>query len=51
MEEGRGKKRPFRPGAVPVKETLTSLKGMVPKPKKKLSLEEMDQDIGKGDRK
>jgi hypothetical protein len=51
--EGRGKReeKTIQAGAVPVKETLTSLKGMVPKSKKKLSLEEMDQYIGKGDRK
>jgi AbrB family looped-hinge helix DNA binding protein len=34
--------------AIPVVETLTSLKGMVPKPKKKLSLAEMDEAIAKG---
>lgn len=36
--------------AIPVVESLTSLKGMVPKPKKKLSLEEMDEAIAKGAR-
>ena len=50
-EEERGKKRLDRLEAITVKEALTSLKGMVPRPKKKLSLEEMDQAIGKGDRK
>jgi antitoxin PrlF len=34
--------------AIPVVETLASLKGMVPKPKKTLSLEEMDQAVIKG---
>jgi hypothetical protein len=29
---------------------LAGLKGMVPKPEKKLSLEEMDEAIGEGDR-
>ena len=49
-EEKRGRRIPHRSEAKPVKETLTSLKGMVPKPKKKLLLEEMDQAIGKVDR-
>jgi hypothetical protein len=49
MEEGRWKKRPDeRLEAIPVVETLASLKGMVPRPKKKLSLEEMDEAITKG---
>jgi antitoxin PrlF len=34
--------------AIPVGETLASLKGMVPKPKRALSLEEMDRAIVKG---
>lgn len=34
--------------AIPIVETLVSLKGMVPKPKKKLSLAEMDEAIAKG---
>jgi antitoxin PrlF len=34
--------------AIPMVETLASLKGMVPKPKKKLSLEEMDRAIAGG---
>ena len=34
--------------AIPVVETLSSLKGMVPKPEKKLSLEEMDEAIARG---
>ncbi|MBI4768197.1 MAG: AbrB/MazE/SpoVT family DNA-binding domain-containing protein [Deltaproteobacteria bacterium] len=33
---------------IPVVETVTSLKGMVPKPKKTLSLAEMDKAIAKG---
>ncbi len=39
------KKKLDRPEAIAVKEALTSLKGMVPKPEKKLSLEEMDEAI------
>jgi AbrB family looped-hinge helix DNA binding protein len=35
---------------IPVVETLTSLKAMGPKPKKKLSLTEMDVAIAKGAR-
>jgi AbrB family looped-hinge helix DNA binding protein len=31
--------------AIPVRETLPSLKGMVPKPKKTLSLEDMESDL------
>jgi len=34
--------------AIPVVETLASLKRMVPKPKKALSLADMDQTIAKG---
>jgi len=34
--------------AIPVVGTLASLKGMVPKPKKALSLADMDQAIAKG---
>jgi AbrB family looped-hinge helix DNA binding protein len=33
---------------IPLVETLASLKGMVPKPKKALSLADMDQAIAKG---
>ena len=33
---------------IPVVETLTSLKGMVPKPKKVLSLADMEKAIAKG---
>ena len=33
---------------IPVVETLTSLKGMVPKPKKILSLADMEKAIAKG---
>jgi antitoxin PrlF len=33
---------------IPVVETVTSLKGMVPKPKKTLSLVDMDKAIAKG---
>jgi antitoxin PrlF len=33
---------------VPIAETVTSLKGMVPKPKKALSLADMDKAIAKG---
>jgi AbrB family looped-hinge helix DNA binding protein len=33
---------------IPVIETVTSLKGMVPKPKKPLSLADMDKAIAKG---
>ena len=33
---------------IPVVETVTSLKGMVPKPKKTLSLADMDKAIAKG---
>jgi antitoxin PrlF len=36
--------------AIPVVENLTSLKGMVPRPKKTLSLADMDQAIAKGAR-
>jgi hypothetical protein len=48
MEEKEKGKR--EKAANPVKETLASLKNMVPKPKKKLSLEEIDRAIGRGDR-
>jgi len=34
--------------AIPISESIKSLKGMVPKPKKCLSLKEMDQAIAKG---
>lgn len=34
--------------AIPVVETLVSLKGMVPRPKKTLSLAEMDQAMAEG---
>jgi antitoxin PrlF len=34
--------------AIPVVETLASLKGMVPKPKKTLSLSDMEEAIVKG---
>ncbi len=34
--------------AIPLSETLTSLKGMVPKPKKRLSLADMDKAIAEG---
>ncbi len=33
---------------IPVAETVSSLKGMVPKPKKSLSLADMDKAIAKG---
>ena len=33
---------------IPVVETISSLKGMVPKPKKSLSLADMDKAIAKG---
>ena len=36
--------------AIPLVETLASLKGMVPKPKKTLSLADMDLAIAKGAR-
>ncbi len=34
--------------AIPVSETVSSLKGMVPKPRKTLSLADMDKAIAKG---
>ncbi len=34
--------------AIPVSETVSSLKGMVPKPRKALSLTDMDRAIAKG---
>ena len=34
--------------AIPVSETVSSLKGMVPKPRKTLSLADMDRAIAKG---
>jgi antitoxin PrlF len=34
--------------AIPVSETVSSLKGMVPKPRKALSLVDMDKAIAKG---
>jgi len=34
--------------AIPVSETVSSLKGMVPKPKRPLSLTDMDKAIAKG---
>jgi antitoxin PrlF len=34
--------------AIPVSETVSSLKGMVPKPRKPLSLADMDRAIAKG---
>jgi antitoxin PrlF len=34
--------------AIPVSETVSSLKGMVPKPRKVLSLADMDKAIAKG---
>jgi AbrB family looped-hinge helix DNA binding protein len=34
--------------AIPVSETVSSLKGMVPKPRKALSLADMDKAIAKG---
>jgi len=33
---------------IPISETVSSLKGMVPKPKKTLSLADMDKAIAKG---
>jgi antitoxin PrlF len=34
--------------AIPVSETVSSLKGMVPKPKRPLSLTDMDKAVAKG---
>jgi antitoxin PrlF len=36
--------------AIPVAESLSSLKGMVPRPRKKLSLADMEKAIGQGRR-
>ncbi len=48
-EDGRGKKiSGRRQEAIPILETLNSFKGMVLRPKKSLSLEEMDEAIAKG---
>lgn len=45
-EKGKREERKGKSEDKSVKETLASLKGMVPKPKKKLSLEEIDRAIG-----